>query len=210
MTLITLLFSLIQPSFAAETATKGCFDFSTKITAPLKEGPTTFDAKKDPSDLKEGDEKNSANISGIVEKPISEIYQMLIDPRTIRPDPDTKITVKETESKDYLKRITQSIEITPVFFLTLRWNEEWVYALKDGTDKAPKTLVISYEKTSGTAHIQRLCGNIVLRSLTPKTTGVYLYEEMKADRREAKDILHSITGTLRTLRGIPEKADAAE
>jgi hypothetical protein len=180
-----------------------CFDFSTKITTPLKPAPTQFEKGQDISKLTEGDSFDSARVSGRIEKPILALYQKLLDPRTIRADEDIEIKVKTTESKDYLKRITQSIKITPVFFITLEWNEEWVYALKEGTPEAPKSIVISFEKTSGTSHIQRLCGNYVLQSLGPTLTGVFIYEEMGADRRDAKDILNDITGTLKTLRASP-------
>jgi hypothetical protein len=197
------IFTFVAAVQAADSA-KPCFDFSTKVTTPLKAPPEKYEAGKDLSESHATEKTDIAQISGVVEKPILEIYQKLLDPKTLRNDEHTEIKTKETESKDYLKRITQSIKIKPVFFLTLEWNEEWVYAVKDGTAEAPKTMVISFEKTAGTSHIQHECGSYVLKALSPTSTGVFIYEEMKADRRDAKDLLNDITGTLRTLRGLPD------
>jgi len=36
--------------------------------------------------------------------------------------------------------------------------------------------------------------------LSPTSTGVFIYEEVQADRRSSDDVLNGITGTLRTLR----------
>ncbi|NDD93382.1 hypothetical protein EBZ37_15035, partial [bacterium] len=61
------------------------------------------------------------------------------------------------------------------------------------------TIVISYQKTSGTSHIQHFCGNILIQRLSRTQTGVYLTEEIKADRRSAEDVHNGLMGTLRTL-----------
>lgn len=198
MLLLSLGFSLFSSLAFADKPSKPCFDFETKIATPLKAAPTNF--KEDQSNSKEGEQTDSASVSGTVQKPILELYQKLLDPKTIRNGNNTKIELKPVESKNYLKRFTQSIKVNPTFFLTLRWDEEWGFALKEGTADAPKSIVISYEKTSGTSHIAHLCGNIVLQSLSPTSTGVFLYQETKADRRNAEDLLKDISGTLRTLR----------
>jgi hypothetical protein len=104
------------------------------------------------------------------------------------------------DTKEFLKKIIEKIVIKPVFFITIEWSEEWGFALKQGTVDKPEAIVISYQKTEGTSHIKHLCGNIYLQSLSATSTGVFIYEEVQADRRTSKDVLNGLTGTLRTLR----------
>jgi len=205
--LMSLWFGTAQIG-VAHAAIPSCFNFKTKITTPLQPAPTHYEPDRFESKTvktKEGDEIDSAKVSGVVPHSVQELYRMLLDPKTIRNGDDIEVSTQSIDSKDYLKKIIQTIQVTPVFFLTIEWKETWAYALKDGTEKDPKTIVISYEKTDGTSHIDHLCGNIVLQSLGPTSTGVFLYQEMKADRRDAKDLLNDLSGTLRTLRGEPEK-----
>ncbi len=206
-TLVTsLIFGLsffnLNSTHAAEPLTSPCFNFSKPSTTLLHSAPATFEADKDPSDFGTDAKTNNdwGQISGIVKKPILELSKKLQDPKTIRNGSNTKVAVNEVESKDFLKRIDQTIVIKPVFFLTIEWKEAWAFALKDGKAEKPESMVISYQKTEGTSHVKHLCGNIFLKSITPDSTGVYLYEEVQADRRSAKDVVDGLSGTLRTLR----------
>jgi hypothetical protein len=61
-------------------------------------------------------------------------------------------------------------------------------------------MVISYEKVAGTGHIERQCGSYVLQARTDGTTDLSMYEEVKADRRSAKDTRDMHAGILRNLR----------
>ena len=206
--LTTLLFTVltVTSALASDSEDKKCFDFSTKIVNPLKAAPSTFSETQDSSQSENGKELDWAKIAGVVKKPITELYLYLLDPHTIRNNSNTQIRLKEIPSDQYMKRFEQLITVKPIFFLTLDWAEIWTFALKEGTKEAPKSIVVSYEKVSGTSHIQHLCGNIVLQQLSPKTTGVFLYEELKADQRDSKDVLNGITGTLKTLRDKPSSS----
>jgi hypothetical protein len=187
--------------FQIAHAETNCFDFSKTSTHLLKTAPTKFVAGTDPSDSgTDAKENDWGSVSGVVNKPIAELYQKLLDPKTIRNGDNTKVEVVPTDTKDFLKKFIEKIVIKPVFFVTINWSEEWGFALKDGTAEKPHSIVISYQKVEGTSHIKHLCGNILLESLTPASTGVFLYEEVQADRRSSTDVLNGITGTLRTLR----------
>ena len=183
------------------SAEPNCFDLTKPSVALIKPAPTKFDSASDPAasgtDAKEND---WGSISGVVNKPILDLYQKLLDPKTIRNGDTTKVEVENVETKDFLKKIIQKIVIKPVFFITIEWREEWGYGLKEGTPDKPQSIVISYQKLDGTSHVKHLCGNILLQALSPTTTGAYLYEEVQADRRSSTDVLNGITGTLRTLR----------
>ena len=197
------MLSLLAPSslFAAEP-TPPCFDFSKPSTTLLHPSPETFAEGKDLADFGTDSKTNNdwGQVSGIVKKPILTLSQKLQDPKTIRNGSDTKVVITPIESKDFLKRIDQTIVIKPVFFVTIEWKEAWAFALKDGKAEKPESIVVSYQKSEGTSHIKHLCGNILLKSITPDSTAVYLYEEVQADRRSAKDVMNGLSGTLRTLR----------
>ena len=178
-----------------------CFDLSKSSITLLKPAPTKFEAGTDPSENGTDVSQNDwGKISGVVNKPIADLYQKLLDPKTIRNSDNTKVTVVPIETKDFLKKKIEKIVVKPVFFITVEWSEEWGFALKQGTPEKPEAIVVSYQKSEGTSHIKHLCGNILLQSLSPTSTGVFLYEEVQADRRSSKDVLNGITGTLRTLR----------
>ncbi len=194
---VLLSFTLLPLANAASP----CFDFSQKSTKILHAPPNKFEAGKSLSDFgTDAKENDWGQVSGIVEKPILELYKKLQDPKTIRNSDNTKVEVTSSEPKDYLKLIHEKITIKPVFFMTVEWQEDWAYALKEGTPEKPTAILVSYQKTGGTSHIKHLCGNILLQALSPTRTGVYLYEEVQADRRSAEDVLNGITGTLRTLK----------
>ncbi|MBC7397127.1 MAG: hypothetical protein H7333_06755 [Bdellovibrionales bacterium] len=182
-------------------ASTSCFDFSQKSTKLLHAAPTKFESGKNPSNFGTDSRNNDwGQVSGTVNKPILQLYEKLQNPKTIRNSNNTHVEVSNTETKDYLKLIRQQITIKPVFFITVEWQEDWAFSLREGTPEKPASIVVSYQKTDGTSHIKHLCGNILLQSLSPTTTGVYLYEEVQADRRSAEDVVNGITGTLRTLR----------
>jgi hypothetical protein len=201
---------------AKDVPAQTCFNFKAAITAPLvpapAENPKEPMEKTDPFDFGRKERGGAqqrydfAQVSGYVQAPVRKIFELLTDPRTVRPDLETKITVKEMPEPHFLKQIEERIHIQPAWFLTLEWDERWAFSLLKGTKEKPETILASYEKVSGTAHLRHLCGNILIQKVSPEKSSVYLYEEVDADRREAKDVLKGLRGTLSTLRGQkPEK-----
>ncbi|MBS1958220.1 MAG: hypothetical protein JST80_01985 [Bdellovibrionales bacterium] len=184
-----------------------CFNFDQKIESTLIKPPAELAKDKDDYDF--GRKARDASevrydfgwVYGKVNRPVQKIYEQLIDPRTIRPDPDVGIKTKINTPSHFLHRQEISIHIQPVFFLTLDWNETWAYSLLKGTKEKPESILVSYAKTTGTSHIRHFCGNILIQKITPEQSSVYAYEEIEADRRDAKDMLNGVKGTLATLRG---------
>jgi hypothetical protein len=84
--------------------------------------------------------------------------------------------------------------------MDLPWTEEWAYSLTEGTAQAPRRIVVSYQKVAGTTHIQRECGSYVLQARDGATTDLSMYEEVKADRRSARDTSDMHRGIIRNLR----------
>lgn len=212
LTLLLVAPGSAAPAYAAKEApAPPCFDFKAPITAPLipppADNPREPIEKTDPYDFgrRERDVKNKrydfAQLSGHVQAPVKRIYELLLDPRTVRPDPATKITVREIPEPHFLKQLEQHIFIQPAFFLKLEWDERWAFSLLKGTKEAPEAILASYEKVAGTHYLRRLCGSILIQKVGPDKSSVYLFEEVDADRREAKDALNGLRGTLAVLRG---------
>lgn len=192
------MLSLAAPALASTT----CFDFDRKVTASL--GP---EIPASPSLDGESGQHGAlpsggswAAVRGEVRKPIAEVLKGLYDPMITKGENVEKQDFVDLPSPDYLARHKISYKVNPFPLISIEWQEDWAYALTRGTRKEPEAVTISYQKTAGTSHIDRLCGNIVLRKKGPATTEVLLYEEAKATRRSPEDTERGLSGTLRTLR----------
>lgn len=147
-----------------------------------------------------GDGVNWAAVRAQAGKPIATLYQLLLDHGNTRSPRVDEMALEKLENPAYLNLELVRFLIKPFLFVKIRWTEEWGFALAEGTVQDPREIVVSYEKTDGTSHIEHLCGNMVLRKLTDKSTDVFLYEEAKATGRKVKDTLDGLLGTLKTLR----------
>ena len=198
---IQVIFLILSTSTAA--ASGPCFNFETKIVKPLR-APIALVQGVDAADkgtMDEGAEgRNWAVVRAKVDKSLDTVYQLLLDHKTTSSPRVAEMTVEKIESPSYLQLEQVKFLIKPFLFVRVRWTEEWGFALAEGTRESPREIVISYEKTEGTSHIEHLCGNMVLRKLTDKSTDVFLYEEAKATNRKATDTLNGLLGTLKTLR----------
>ncbi|MBI3557563.1 MAG: hypothetical protein HY074_14975 [Deltaproteobacteria bacterium] len=192
------IFSLLIASSAP--AATSCFDFETKIVKPLHAPiPLVAGADKTESGETTGG-LNWGALRAAVNKPVSVLYRLLLDHHTTASSRIDEMKVEKITSPSYLNLERVSFLIKPFLFVKVRWTEEWGFALVQGTAADPEELVVSYQKTEGTSHIEHLCGNMVLRKLTDKSTDVFLYEEAKATGRKPKDTMDGLMGTLKTLR----------
>lgn len=200
-----LLFSAGTHAPAEEPA-KLCFDFSKPNRTPLKPEPRMYPpvgaeiterGRKEMADSK--DRVAWASVQGSVHLPLSSVLKKLEDPMITRNPANTRTTVKVLPSEGSLLKESIQVSVKPIFFLTLEWEEEWMYTLLEGTPADPKKALISYQKTSGTSHIRRFCGSILLTKTGPELTGMSLNEEILADRRGPEEVADGLLGTLRTL-----------
>lgn len=178
-----------------------CFDFNAKVTKSLRD-PIALKANEDAheSGKREVDNVTWASMRGVVDKPIQGLLVLLLDHDTTKSSKVDEMEVIKITSPHYFARHDVKYLIKPFPFVKIRWTEEWGYALDKGSSTDPKVVVISYHKSEGTSHIERLCGTIILRKNGPNSTDVYQYEEAKATQREVKDTLNGLAGTLKTLR----------
>ena len=184
----------------SSVAFANCFDFKAKIIKPLH-GESALKANDDVKDFGKADKNLTwALTRGEVKKPIQSVLSLLLNHNTTKSPRFHDLDVVTLQDSNYLSRHYVKFKIKPFLFITVEWEEEWGYALADGTPSEPKEIVISYEKVEGTSHIEHLCGSMVLRKLTASSTDVFMYEEAKATQRTATDTMNGVYGTLETLR----------
>lgn len=194
-----LLIFVCSPAMGAEY--KLCFDFNTKVTKPMKD-PLPLKQNEDNSAFGKYDHNGVtwASLRGMVNKPMKQVLAMLLDHNTTKSSRVDDMEVIELKSPNYFARHDVKFLIKPFPLIKVRWTEQWAYALLSGTLDDPQEVLISYQKTEGTNHIEHLCGSVVLRRHGPNTTDVFEYEEAKATQRTPEDTLNGNLGTLKTLR----------
>ncbi len=203
LNLISLLFFFPASLLAAGAQASVCFDLTKPNLRLLRPAPTAFPEIGKETESFGKDEKSGldwASAAGRVNKPVPMILDALLDPMTTRDRDTTTVQVERTQVKGAIQKQHIKVKVKPFFLLTLEWEEEWLYTPKKGRPGKPESVVISYQKTAGTSHIEHFCGNILIQKLTPSVSAVYLTEEIKADRRSAEDAYRGLMGTLRTLR----------
>lgn len=195
---VALVFSIFRPS--AAHSEELCFDLSKRVTSPLM-SPIALNEAIDTSASGERERHLKwGAVRGVVPKPIPQVLKSLLDPRIIK-GPDQKgVKVTTQDRPGYLSLQEIEMTIRPLPFVSISWKEQWEYVLLEGTSAVPKAVLVSYQKTEGTSHIDRFCGSILVKALDDKKTDLFFYEEIKAARRSKEDIVQGHYGTLEALR----------
>ena len=188
---------------AAEPAAP-CFDFGRKVVDPLTPRIAMVDGRDHhvfgtyPSGI------DWASGRVVLPMPLEEAYARLLDHRNVKDMRKTTLRTTVLQRPGYLAFHLVDV-VVRLRLLLLRkdvpWTEEWAYSLAEGTPTAPRRIVVSYQKVAGTTHIKRQCGSYVLEARDDGTTDLSLYEEVKADRRSARDTSDMHRGIVRNLRG---------
>jgi hypothetical protein len=191
------------PVAAADLPAGTCFDFSQKVVEPLTPGiplvPGHDNHVFGTSALGVG----WASGRVVLDVPVATAYGNLLDHRNFKDMTKTTIVTTVEERPDYMAFHLVKIVVTlRALFLKMEipWTEAWAYSLVDGTPEAPRRIVASYQKVAGTDHIKSQCGSYVLQAREDGTTDFSLYEEVKADRRSARDTRDMQRGIVRNLR----------
>jgi len=191
------------PLAAADLPPGLCFDFTQKIVEPLTPviplvpGRDNHVFGTSPGGI------GWASGRVVLDMPIAAAYASLLDHRNVKDMTKTTIATTVVERPDYMAFHLVSIVVTlRALFLKMEvpWTEAWAYSLVEGTPEAPRRIVASYQKVAGTDHIKRQCGSYVLQAREDGTTDLSLYEEVKADRRSARDTRDMHRGIVRNLR----------
>jgi hypothetical protein len=196
---------LVLPLAAVITADpRGtCFDFSRPVLEPLRppiplvEGRDNSDYGTYPSGI------DWAAGRAVLAMPIETVYAKLLDHENVKDMKKTTLTTRVLERDGYLQFHMVDVVVTlRALFVKLKvaWTEAWGFTLVDGTELHPRKIVVSYQKVAGTSHIQRECGSYVLQAMGEADTDLSMYEEVKADRRSARDTRDMHAGILEGLR----------
>lgn len=184
----------------AVLADETCFDFGSRVTQSLME-PIPRMEKKDAAASGKLQSKGVWGAArGAVERPIEELLSQLLDPFSIKDPEKAQVEVSKASRPGYFAFQHTKVTVKPFLFLTVEWEEDWGFVVAEGNEKNPKRIVISFQKTAGTSHIEKLCGSIVLRKLKPSLTDVFLYEEIISSHRSEEDTVRGHLITLQTLR----------
>ena len=144
--------------------------------------------------------------------PIGSVLARLLDHRNVKDMTKTTLTTTVLDRPEYLAFHLVDVVVTLralLIKITVPWTEAWAFRLVDGTPRAPRRIVVSYEKVAGSGYIDRQCGSYVLQARDDGTTDLSLYEEVKARRRSAEDTRNMQRGILRNLRRPPDVAGPA-
>lgn len=185
---------------APASAVGPCFDFSAKVTAPLREAAR---AKGEGDATEQGTREDHtvwAALRGEVRQPLGKVLERLLNHETTRDPSVDELRVEKLEAAQYLALHRVRSLVKPFLFVEVRWTEEWGYALAKGTAAEPEEVVISYQKTEGTSHMEHFCGSIVLRRAGAEATDVSQYEEARITGRSAQATVDGLAMVLKRLR----------
>ena len=201
---LVLAAGLAATSVAAADLPAGtCFDFSQKVVEPLTAGIPRVPGHDNHVFGTSPAGVGWASGRVVLDVPITTAYANLLDHRNFKDMTKTTIVTTVEDRPDYMAFHLVKIVVTVrALFLKMEipWTEAWAYSLVEGTPEAPRRIVASYQKVAGTDHIKRQCGSYVLQAREDGTTDFSLYEEVKADRRSARDTRDMHRGIVRNLR----------
>jgi hypothetical protein len=200
---------------AGDDAPVLCFDFSKPgasiqpLHAPIAYSTPAHADTLDSGNLAEG---GWGAARAQLQMPIALALELLRDHTTLKDPKDCDLDFKHQSQPGYLDFEKVEVTIHPFPLVNPSWQEEWAFSVPEGTAENPARVVISYQKTAGTSHIHKFCGNIVLTPVNAETTDIAIYEEADAYRRSPEAIAKGHLGTLRTLRerAIPILASRAQ
>lgn len=176
-----------------------CFNFKKRVDTPLRPLPP-LDKNHEIKQGGLGDGTEWGSGRGLVPRSIGELRDWLLDHTNWKDKNKTDIVVKDLVRPGYFAFHEVAVDVTVFAFISISWVEQWAYALVSGTMASPKKIVVSYQKVSGTSHLESLCGSVVLQKVSDNVTDVYLYEQAKAGRYKADDMAKLQIANLKVLR----------
>lgn len=188
---------------ATELLPGPCFDFTQKVVEPLTPAIPLLPGRDNHVFGTSPGGIGWASGRVVLDMPVAAAYASLLDHRNVKDMTKTTIATTVVDRPDYLAFHLVKIVVTlRALFLKMEipWTEAWAFSLVEGTAEAPRRIVVSYQKVAGTDHIKRQCGSYVLQAREDGTTDLSLYEEVKADRRSARDTRDMHRGIVKNLR----------
>ncbi|MFO0727874.1 MAG: hypothetical protein U1E65_29110 [Myxococcota bacterium] len=189
--LTVLLLAVSAPPAGAQ-----CFQLAAAVTKPLQPPPTQGSADSG----ERADGVVWARLRARVDRPIRAVLEVLRDPAKT-PDPSLDALEVETlPSGPHLARLRLHSVVRPFPLVSVEWTEELAIDLLAGSPQEPEAVLLSYQKTAGTSHIEHLCGSTLLTRVDASHTEVYQYEESKITGRDVEDQAKSLSDFLSLLR----------
>jgi len=192
-----LILGVSQPGFAKKKndPPPGCYDFSKVIKTPFLNSRKMLPK----AGSVHGDKDKGINWGAarkVINVPIEQIYAQFLDHEIVKDMSKTKVRYEALQNPGWTAYHHVWISVRVVAFIKVSWEEEWGYRILKGTPKKPKKIHIFYQKVKGTSHLKHLCGYFEVTRLSPTRTELFLYEQVKATRRNAEDTEKMHLGTL--------------
>jgi len=179
-----------------------CFDFSRPIVEPLRPRIALVEGRDNSTFGTYPNGVDWAATRAVLAMPVRSAYARVLDHRNEKDMKKTTLRTTVLERSGYLQFDLVDVVVTLrvlLFKMKVAWTEAWGYTLVDGTESDPRKIVVSYQKVAGTGHIQRQCGSYVLEA-RGEATDISMYEEVRAERRSARDTRDMHAGILENLR----------
>ena len=179
-----------------------CFDFSRPVVEPLRPRIALLEGRDHNTFGTYPNGVDWAATRGVLAMPVRSAYAKVLDHRNEKDMKKTTLSTTVLQRPGYLQFDLVDVVVTLrvlLFKVKVAWTEAWGYTLVEGTESDPRKIVVSYQKVAGTDHIRRQCGSYVLEA-RGETTDISMYEEVRADRRSARDTRDMHAGILENLR----------
>lgn len=181
-----------------------CFDFTTTVVEPRRPPLPMLDGRDNSAFDTTAAGVAWASTRARLEVPLRDVYARLLDHRNHKDMRKTVLTTTKLERPGYLEFQRVDVVVTVRALLVkvkLPWSEEWGFALAEGTPDQPRRIVASYQKLpGGTKHMKHQCGSYVVQAIDEASSDLSLYDEVIADRRDARDTRDMQAGILANLR----------
>lgn len=202
-----MLLGILLPASARAGNRAPCFDFSRPVSlalqppagpsSPLTDGPALSDAIASGQHPRGG---GWATAQARIDLPIGLVLDLLRDHTTLKNPKECDLSYEHETRAGMLDFERVDVTIHPFPLVSIRWQEQWAFAVTKGSAENPVEALVAYQKVSGTEHIRHFCGTIALKASNDGATELEIYEETDATRRAPEAIARGHVGTLRTLR----------
>jgi hypothetical protein len=200
---ILLIGLALAVSAGTPTEVQGtCFDLSRPIVEPLRPRIPLVEGRDNSAFGTYPNGVDWAATRTVLPLPIRSLYAKVLDHENEKDMRKTTLSTRVLERPGYLQFDLVDVVVTLRMLLVkmkVAWTEAWAYTLVEGTPSDPRKIVASYQKVAGSGHIQRQCGSYVLEA-RGEATDLSMYEEIKADRRSARDTRDMHVGILQNFR----------
>jgi hypothetical protein len=96
------------------------------------------------------------------------------------------------------------------FMVTTTWIMEWHHSIQAGSFEEPNKIVVNYQRTEGTQHIEYWQGSIVLEALQDGTTAFWMRDQIRRTQGAPEKCVETVEQVIEKIRTGAPNWDALE